>query len=207
MSFEKLLGELEEFQSMHKSESANEDKGGDEDDKKIADAAEENDENHDDDAATDNQGDDENIDDESMGKSYSFQLDSGETIDAVDGTELVKSLMTKIDAQEASMNKVMDVAINLIKSQNVEISTLKTEITKLGSEGRGRKTVVSVAEKPAAGAMQKSEPVGLSGEEFMTKALAAQAAGRITALEVSIAEGSLLKGLPVRGDIINKVIS
>jgi len=207
MSFEKLLGELEEFQSMQKSEPANEDKGGDEDDKKIADAAEENDENHDDDAATDNQGDDENIDDESMGKSYSFQLDSGETIDAVDGTELVKSLMTKIDSQEVSMTKAITATLDLIKSQGEQISALKTEVTRLGSEGRGRKTVVSVAEKPAAGTMQKSEPVGLSGEEFMAKALVAQAAGRITALEVSIAEGSLLKGLPVRGDIINKVIS
>ena len=206
MSFEKLLGELEEFQSMQKSEPANDnEKVGDDDDKKIAEAAEENDENHAE--ADDENGSEEATDDESMGKSYSFQLDSGETIDAVDGTELVKSLMTKIDGQEASMTKAMAVTLDLIKSQGEQISALKTEVTRLGSEGRGRKTVVSVAEKPAAGTMQKSEPVGLSGEEFMTKALAAQAAGRITALEVSIAEGSLLKGLPVRGDIINKVIS
>ncbi len=206
MSFEKLLGELEEFQSMQKSEPADDnEKVGDDDDKKIAEAAEENDENHAE--ADDENGSEEATDDESMGKSYSFQLDSGETIDAVDGTELVKSLMTKIDGQEASMTKAMAVTLDLIKSQGEQISALKTEVTRLGSEGRGRKTVVSVAEKPAAGTMQKSEPVGLSGEEFMTKALAAQAAGRITALEVSIAEGSLLKGLPVRGDIINKVIS
>ena len=205
MSFEKLLGELEELQSMHKSEPANEDKNGDEDDKKIAEAAESNDEENYDEPA-DEKSEDKNEDDDSMGKSFSFQLDSGETVDAIDGTELIKSLMSKIDDQEVSVKKIIGTTLDLIKSQGEQISALKTEITKLGSEGRGRKTVVSIAEKPTTGTMEKSEPAGLSGEEFMTKALAAQVAGRLTALDVSIAEASLLKGLPVRADIVNKVL-
>jgi len=208
MSFEKLLGELEELQSMHKSEPANEDKGGgDEDDKKIAEAAELNDqENHDEPADDKNENEDKDKDDEPMGKSFNFKLDSGEEIEAVDGTEFIKSLMSKIDGQEVSVKKFMGTALDLIKSQGEQISALKTEITKLGSEGRGRKTVVSIAEKPAAGTMAKSEPEGLSAEEFMAKALTAQAAGRLTALDVSIAEASFLKGLPVRADIVNKVL-
>ena len=114
--------------------------------------------------------------------------------------------MSKIDDQEVSVKKIIGTTLDLIKSQGEQISALKTEITKLGSEGRGRKTVVSIAEKPTTGTMEKSEPAGLSGEEFMTKALAAQVAGRLTALDVSIAEASLLKGLPIRADIVNKVL-
>ena len=54
--------------------------------------------------------------------------------------------------------------------------------------------------------MAKAEPNGVSGEEFLSECLAAQSAGRITALDVSKAEGYLLKGLPVPADIIKRVL-
>ena len=79
----------------------------------------------------------------------------------------------------------------------------------LAGEGRGRKTVVSVSEKPVAGAtMAKSQGAadGLSANEFMAKALAAQASGRLTGLDVARAESALNKGLPVPQDVVNRVI-
>jgi hypothetical protein len=208
MSFEKLLGELEELQALQKSEAADNDLGGDEDDKKIAEAADTSNANEkepDGDEDGEGKGDDDG--DEPMGKSFAFTLDSGEVVEAIDGTELVKSLMGRIDNQEQSMQKAIGIALDLIKSQGAQITLLKSELTTLGNAGRGRKTVVSVAEKPAPEAMQKSEPSGVSGEEFMAKALTAQASGRITGLQVSIAETALQKGLAVPADIVNKVLS
>ena len=149
-----------------------------------------------------------------MGKSFRFQLDDGQEVEAIDGTELVKSLMDRFDSfqgdaakQGELMQKSMGVALDLIKSQGEAIALLKSEVSRLGSEGRGRKTVVSVSEKPDAGTMTKSEPAGVSGEEFMAKALAAQSAGRISGHQVAVAEASLLKGLAVPADIVSKVLT
>ena len=224
MSFEKLLGELEALQTLKKSAPA--DKKMDEkaakeadeaDDKKILEAAagaggeaaeeaaDEGDEPEtgDEDIPAD---DDDEGEGEMMGKSFNFRLESGEEIEAIDGTELVKSLIARFDSTESAMTKALGGAIDLIKSQGEEISALKTEVKRLGSEGRGRKTVVSVAEKPAVGAMAKAEPAGVSSEEFMAKCLTAQSAGRITALDVAKAEGYLLKGLAVPADIVQRVL-
>ncbi len=231
MSFEKLLSDLDELQSLQKSATADELKEGegaaDSDDTEIAaaaadgggEAAE---------AAAEGEGDahaepdaddmggpsDGDEDNEPMGKSFRFTLDDGQEVEAVDGTELVKSLMARFDTTEESMTKALGATVDLIKSQGdliksqgEAIASLQSEVKRLTSEGRGRKTVVSVAEKPAAGTMAKSEPAGISGDEFMAKALSAQKAGRITALEVSKAEGYLLKGLAVPADIVNRVLA
>lgn len=212
MSFDKLLGDLEELQKLQKSAPADEGgpaAGSDEDDEKISAAAEEGatEEGAADEADTDDDSESSEGEEEApLGKSFRFQLDSGEEVEAVDGTELVKSLMARFDSQESTVAKALGAAVDLIKSQGAALASLQNEVKRLGSEGRGRKTVVSVAEKPAPATMEKSEPAGLSGDEFMAKALVAQAAGRITGLQVSIAEGSLLKGLAVPADIVKRVL-
>ena len=100
-------------------------------------------------------------------------------------------------------------AADLLGKQGDMIKSLQDEVKKLAGEGRGRKTVVSVSEKPVAGAtMAKSQGAadGLSANEFMAKALAAQASGRLTGLDVARAESALNKGLPVPQDVVNRVI-
>lgn len=237
MSFEKLLGELDELQKLAKSAPADDDTNGegtdDGDDAGIAAAAAADGEaaggegaggdagmDDDDEAAAhaepdgdEGAGEGDGDGDEQMGKSFRFTLDDGQEVEAVDGTELVKSLIARFDSfgaesatKEEAMTKALGVAVDLIKSQGEAISSLQTEVKRLASEGRGRKTVVSVAEKPAAGTMAKSEPAGISGDEFMAKCLAAQAAGRITGLDVAKAEGFLLKGLAVPADIVKRVL-
>lgn len=224
MSFEKLLGDLEELQKLNKSAPADgaEENGaevGDADDTAIAAAADEGAAAGG--AADGGEGGDGDADagegageGEEMGKSFRFQLDSGEEVEAVDATDLVKSLLGRVGAIEGAaaekdqlMQKSLGMAVDLIKSQGEAIALLKSEVARLGSEGRGRKTVVSVAEKPDAGTMTKSEPAGVSGEDFMAKALAAQSAGRISGHQVAIAEASLLKGLAVPAHIVSKVLS
>lgn len=232
MSFEKLLGELDELQALAKSAPADEKMEGegvdDSDDSTIAAAAAEGEaageaedagegaeggEHAEPDADDMGGPSDGDADDEPMGKSFRFTLDTGEVMEALDGTEMVKSLMARFDTNEESMTKALGVAVDLIKSQGdliksqgEAIASLQNEVKRISGEGRGRKTVVSVAEKPTPEAMAKSEPAGVSSEEFMGKAMDAHKAGRITALQVSVAETALIKGLAVPADIVKRVL-
>lgn len=147
--------------------------------------------------------------DETMGKSFALKLDDGTELEAIDGTELVKSLMARVESNEGTVMKALGTAVDLLGKQGNMIKSLQDEVKKLAGEGRGRKTVVSVSEKPVAGAtMAKSQGAadGLSANEFMAKALAAQASGRLTGLDVARAESALNKGLPVPQDVVNRVI-
>jgi len=216
MSFEKLLADLDALHDLQKSDPAA-DLGtdGNDDDAGIAAAAADGDDDRS--GEGDGEGDAGNGEGEgegegegdkgSMAKSFSFTLENGEEIDAIDGTELVKSLIDRLDASESQTQKAMGSMLDLMKSMSAEIKAQRSEIARIGAAGRGRKTVVSVAEKPQATTLAKSEPAGLSGQEFMAKALDAQKVGKITGLDVARAEASLLKGLPVNPSIVSRVLS
>lgn len=155
------------------------------------------------------EGEGDGDDKETMGKSFALKLDDGTELEAIDGTELVKSLMARVESNEGTVMKALGTAVDLLGKQGNMIKSLQDEVKKLAGEGRGRKTVVSVSEKPVAGAtMAKSQGAadGLSANEFMAKALAAQASGRLTGLDVARAESALNKGLPVPQDVVNRVI-
>lgn len=194
MSFEALLNQLEGVSALNKSMSA-------EDDKKIQENA--------DPEKTEGEGD-ANVD---MTKSLTVVDGEGNEHDAVDGTELVKSLVARLEKQEADyagdreglMKSLVALSANQ-KDQADLIKSLNEKIETLGSEGRGRKSVVSMAESSVT-ELQKSEANAMDTNEFMAKALDAQRDGRITGLDVSIAESSLNKGLAVPEGIVRKVLS
>lgn len=155
------------------------------------------------------EGEGDGDDEETMGKSFALKLEDGTELEAIDGTELVKSLMARVESNEGTVMKALGTAVDLLGKQGNMIKSLQDEVKKLAGEGRGRKTIVSVSEKPVAGAtMAKSQGAadGLSANEFMAKALAAQASGRLTGLDVARAESALNKGLPVPQDVVNRVI-
>lgn len=155
------------------------------------------------------EGEGDGDDEETMGKSFALKLEDGTELEAIDGTELVKSLMARVESNEGTVMKALGTAVDLLGKQGNMIKSLQDEVKKLAGEGRGRKTVVSVSEKPVAGAnMAKSQGAaeGLSANEFMAKALAAQASGRLTGLDVARAESALNKGLPVPQDVVNRVV-
>ena len=206
MSFEKLIADMAALQqeTMAKALDQTNDKDGDEDDVSIQAAADEGS----DDGEDGGEDGGESRGDESMAKSFSFTLEDGTQVDAVDGTELVKSLTDKFEADKGSMLKALGLTVDMLKSQAAQIETLNTRITRLSGEGRGRKSAVSVAEKivPAAGDMQKAQSQALSSNEFFVKAYAAQKAGRMTAAEISLAETHLNQGTPVPAHIISRVL-
>jgi len=234
MSFEQLLGDLEKLQTLQKSQTAD----GNADDQNIADAAADasgdgvaggGDANPGGDgnatpAAANGEADPKPDDTdtvrakagdvEPIAKSFRILMEDGSEAEAIDGTELVKSLQDRVVVAETAlatnaeqMLKALNATTELIKSQGEAIAALRGEIARLGNEGRGRKAIVTLADKPALADMNKSDKPGLPAAEFMSKALAAQAAGRITGLEVSIAEGSLNKGTAVPAHIVNKVLA
>lgn len=226
MSYEKLLSDLEALHTAQDQEAlakslAN---AGAADDGKIAAAADDAGVTGNDDEAVDGEvvegDDDEQENNDPINKSLGLFDADGLPVDALDGTEMIKSLMARIDTQETAAGKVMGLAVDLIKSQATAltqqseqiaeqgslIKSLQEQVAALSDTGRGRKSVVTVAEKPVIGQMTKSEPAGLSGLEFMAKAQEAHEAGRISGRQVAIAETSLQKGLAVPADIVQRVL-
>ncbi len=213
MSFDTLVAELEALQ---KSQSA---MGEGADDQRIAAAAADEGERSEDEAEEGAEGaegseNEEMDDDESMmGKSFEMTLETGEVVEAIDGTELVKALMGKVDALggklsegEQTMQKAMTALVETVKGQAELIKSLQGKVATLSSEGRGRKAVVNVAEKPAA-TMVKSEPTGMTAKDFMAKCETAFNAGRITGRELSVAENALQNGIAVPQDIVQKTLA
>lgn len=220
MSFEKLLQELEELETLGKSQSADDAA----DDDKIQAAADEGNADTDGDGKNDVTGEDTGDDggddgddgdddeEEDMGKSFSFKLDDGTEVEAVDGTQMVKALMTRVEKSEGQTTEALERTIGLLKSQGEIIKSLQGQVEKLASSGKGRKTVLSIAEKKSVSEMRKSETGegdedGMPAQEFMAKALSAQSQGKVTGADVARAESYINRGLQVPEDIVKRVIS
>ncbi len=200
--YDKLLEELDLLQKAY----------GDEDgDKKIAAAAEDDDDEHDEPDADDmggpSDGDEDNEDDEDfqpIAKSFAFQLDTGETVEAVDGTELLKSLSDSVAQTDARLEKSFGEAVSLMKSMHGEIAHLKKQVAKLSGEGRGRKAVVNVHEH--AEPMAKSQS-GLTANDLMAKAQAAFSEGKISGREWNELDASLRMGQTPNPSLIAKALA
>jgi hypothetical protein len=151
---------------------------------------------------------------ETLGKSFSATTEDGETKEFIDGTELVKSLMSRIETNESESVAVMGQLGDLIKSQSQMlqsqgqlIKSLQEQVSSLGSEGRGRKATVSLVQKPSQEQMAKSQAGSeeMTGPQFLAKCLQAQAAGRLTGMDVSRAQIALNSGVNVPADIVSRV--
>lgn len=187
MSFKTLLSELEELQ-LNKSLPG-------------ADADEES------------EGDEEG-NESTLGKSLTMTDEDGNVIEAVDGTELVKSLVARLDTHEASVTerdedimKSLNAMKDLVVGQSELIKSLTGRLDAMGSEGRGRRSVVTLTDKPDATTLQKSQPDGISADMFMAKAMEANKAGRLSTVEIAVIEGSLNRSIDVPADIVRKVFA
>lgn len=142
------------------------------------------------------------------------KLADGTEVEAEDGTELVKSLMARFDASDSNMTKAIGGMVDLFKKQGETIAaqgemikSLNDKIGALSNEGRGRKTVISVTEKQAAGEqMAKSESQGMTAQEFMAKSNAAFDAGKITGRDLTVIDVSLRQNVAIDPGLIAKVV-
>jgi hypothetical protein len=125
-----------------------------------------------------------------MAKSMQITLADGSVVDAVDGGEMIKALQDEVSTLGGDMAKAMGVTLDLLKQQGAVlaaqdgmIKSLTAKVASLSNAPAGRKSALMVHEKPA-GTMAKAQPEGLSVQEFMAKADAAFAAGKITSREM-----------------------
>ena len=179
MNFDELTRAIADASVLAKSLSA----PASGDDKKIAAAAAdgeaaggakgpEDDDDGDDEA---NEGDDEEgtkARARPMVKSFKLQLEDGSEMEAFDGTEMVKALTERIDADNEKFLKSFGSALELVtqltkaltetrgdlastkedvKSQKETIETLQKSLKSLGAQGRGRMSTVSVLSGTRAG--------------------------------------------------------
>jgi hypothetical protein len=137
-----------------------------------------------------------------MAKSMNAIVD-GEEVEAIDATEILKSLHDRVDSNASVLAKALDTTMRALNSQNALIKSLSDKVEKLSGQGRGRKTVVTVHERQGS-TMTKSEPDAVAPGQILAKALSAQAAGRLTASDVSKVETALNIGASVPADIVAK---
>lgn len=199
--FDKLLAELDEL-SLAKSQTGQMEMFG----KADKPSAQKGDEDEDDDDAWDKFAEDEDEDDDDedenekpMGKSFSVTLPGGEEVEALDGTLLVKALRDDLLSSQGevrtSLNQIGEVlqrTTAMLKSLAGDNAALRAEMDALASAGRGRKSALSVHEKPATTVAPTQ--VVPSRKEILAKAMDAMNAGRISGYEVALAEGCLNRG-------------
>lgn len=155
---------------------------------------------------------DEDAEGETLGKSFEVELEDGTKVPAVDGTVLVKSLMARVEANEGKVLGAVTGLLSIVKTQGELIKSQAAELAAFGAAGKGRKAILAITEKPAPAAetLAKSDPDasgGISGEEFMAKAMGAQAAGRLTGREIAEAESHINMGLQPPAHIIRAVLA
>ena len=242
MSFEQLLEKMSTLQAepLAKAMAAPA-----KDDKKIAAAAAEGEDNGDDEgdqdqadtADADDTDDDPDAEgepgedgDKPMAKSFALQLDDGTTLEAFDGTEMLKALTDRVDTAVASIDakadqelvlKSLQSAVELIATQSQSIKNLIATVEKQGemhkalqakvgalsAEGRGTRSVRSAAEAQPAQDLKKSLGADSAPGEILAKSMSAYKAGRITGLDVTKIETSINMGVPVSAELMSAISS
>lgn len=168
---------------------------------------------------------------EHMHKSFVIQTEGGETIEVQDASELLKSLSARMDGSEKQVLTTLESVATLLKSQGALIGSLtdrlaaqtdtigaqdtliksmRTDLDKIGSAPGGRKAVVTVAERTTATAtdiMAKAGmPEGVTVETFFAKAFDMQKDGKLTGVDIAIAEASLNSQAPIPPYIVQRVL-
>lgn len=227
MSFEDLLGKLNEVATLAKALPAD---AGDGDDKKIQAAAADGADGDDGegagaegaDDADDEDDKDEEGGDKPLAKSFMLSLEDGTQMEAFDGTDMIKSLTDRLELSETALKtneeqvlKSLNVAVDLISAQSVQlkeqgvlIKSLQGKVSELAKSGRGRTSTLTVAEKPnLETSLAKSQPAGMGREEVLAKSLSAMKSGRITGLEAAGIENRLNMGIAIEPELISRISS
>lgn len=169
---------------------------------------------------------------EHMAKSFTLQTEDGGTIEVQDASELLKALDVRLTDTTASVQEALGSVVNVMKgqgeliksmteklsaqgetlaAQDTLIKSLRDDLAKFGAAPGGRKAVVTVAERTTASAtdlMTKAGmPEGITVEDFFAKCSDLQVKGKITGVDIAIAEASLNSGKPVPEGIVRRVMA
>ena len=143
---------------------------------------------------------------EEFGKSLGAADDGSEMVDA---TELVKSLMARQESTDGVLAKAMTSMVGALSKQNDMIKSLQAEVGKLAGQGRGRKTLVTISEKPGiADTLVKSGAADentITPADLLAKSNQAHAAKKITGVELNTIDVCLRNSWPIDAGILQKV--
>ncbi|MEX3764473.1 hypothetical protein [Paraburkholderia phenoliruptrix] len=149
-----------------------------------------------------------------LGKSMVVKDAEGNDVEALDATEILKSLAEDMDmvkgvvAEGGVLAKALEQTVGLVKSQGVLIKSLQEQVAKLSGEGRGRKAVLTLTEKIAPTlAKSQQQDDGMTPQEFMVKSQAAFTAKRITGQELTVIDVSLRENVAIDAGLIQKVLA
>jgi hypothetical protein len=149
----------------------------------------------------------EEEDPEMMGKSFTVMID-GKPVEVFDGSELVKSLVTKYEGLTGIVERVIGMNTSLVErvkhgdemiaGQGALIKSLQGQVAAFGNTGTGRKAVLNLVDKTPAPAAAAETP---SYESVMAKAESLHGQGVFTGVDVSRTANYLRKGQPLPADL------
>lgn len=143
-----------------------------------------------------------------VAKSMTATGADGETVEVVDATEMLKSLQAGQAELGETLTKALTSLAGIAKAQGETIKSLRAEVKELAGQGRGRKAVLAITEKPDATMAKgnlEQKPAGLKPQEVMAKCLAAQRAGTMTGLDVARAEIAINNGVAIPADVMARI--
>jgi hypothetical protein len=190
--FQTLLDELSELDELRKAQKpAHPEPDGDEQpDGKPSDQDEDNEDEKDEDEDED-EDQDEEPEGKPFGKSFRVSLADGSEVDAVDGTAVIAALQADVASVSSDLLKAFKSLTSLVKSQQEDLSALRTQVDDLGRRPAGRKSVLNVHEKPSP--VPEAAPA-VPPTAVLAKALLAQRAGRLHGGQVAEIEMYLSHG-------------
>lgn len=143
----------------------------------------------------------------------SLTLEDGEEV--FDATDLIKSLQdTQLQHGEVlakAMPQILELMQGqraLIQQQGEMLKSLQSQVQALGGQGRGRKAVVTIVDKPNPGEAPMNKSLAseqLSGPQILAKSLDLMREGKLTGLDVSRCENAIQSGFAVPSDILAKI--
>jgi hypothetical protein len=138
----------------------------------------------------------------------------GEEVEVVDAGELIKSLQdltTRTSETETVLAKGMTAVIGLVKGQSEMIKSLQAQINKISATGTGRKTVLTVLDKPGIGEQPLAKSQGadqqITKAEVLAKANAAYDARKINGLELTSIDVALRNNTQIDAGLLTKCLS
>lgn len=148
-------------------------------------------------------------------KSFKVTLPDGREVDAEDGTEMVKALMSRLDTNDDVLSKAFGQTLAIIGAQGKMIKALGEQVKALSGQGRGRKTMIAIHEKNGAatdvlakgGQGGGSGDDGITADQFMLKANHAFDQKKLSGVELTTIDVCLRSGETVPAPLISKVLS
>lgn len=166
---------------------------------------------------TDGEEEEEEEGDEPLTKSLKAIDGEGNEVEALDATELLKSLQMQLGEHDDVLLKALPQIITLVKGQNATIASqgeliksLQSDMKTLAGTGKGRKTVLTITEKKQAGeetTLAKSQEQGVTPQEFMLKANTAFDKKIINGTQLTTIDVCLRNGQAIDPNLIRTVMS